>query len=147
MLIKPPAQVHYCTSSASDVRTQVNRINANYNNVHVKFYMQIFLICMYFLSCVFLHVFACLHKCFMRVFLVEFACSMAEFHAWKMRVMLQRQWPVMYLPHPPLPKSISEFFPEGRGGCTHDIIYVLYLMYHQHNINLMVYHWGVQQNN
>ena len=51
------------------------------------------------------------------------------------------------IPYPPLPKSISEFFPEGRGGCTHDIIYVLYLMYHQHNINLMAYHWGVQQNN
>ena len=38
-----------CTRSASDVKTQVNRIHANYNNLRVKFYMQIFLICMYFL--------------------------------------------------------------------------------------------------
>ena len=51
------------------------------------------------------------------------------------------------LPYPPLPKSISEFFPEERAGLTQgNIIYILHLMYHQHNINLMVYHWGVQQN-
>ena len=62
-----------CTRSASDVKTQVNRIHANYNNLHVKFYRQIFLICVYFLVyfCVyfFTRVF---HTCFSRGICVQY---------------------------------------------------------------------------
>ena len=38
-----------------------------------------------------------LHKCFTRVFLVEFACNMVDFHAWNTSVMLQCPWPVLYI--------------------------------------------------
>ena len=41
--------MYNCTRSARDVRTQVNRMHANYNKLRVKFYTQIFLICVYFL--------------------------------------------------------------------------------------------------
>lgn len=37
-----------------------------------------------------------------------------------------------YLPYPPLPKEISECFPEGRGGCAQDIMY-----HQQHNVNFI----------
>ena len=81
-----------CTRSASDVRTQINQIHANHNNLHVKFYKQIFLICMYF-SCIFACMF--LHECFTSVFLLEFACNMVDFHARNTCVMLQCPWPVL----------------------------------------------------
>ena len=62
MLTKPPAQVqYYCTHSASNVRTQVNQIHANYDNPRVKFYMQIF-------SCIF----ACTKLIILFVFLVNY---------------------------------------------------------------------------
>ena len=48
-------------------------------------------------ACIFLCIFVCifLHECFMSVFLMEFACNMADFQAWNMRVMLQCPWPVL----------------------------------------------------
>ena len=83
MLTKPPAQVQLHSlsqQSGYNVRTQVNRIHANYNNLDVKYYMQhanfpnlrVF-------SHVFLHVF--FYTCFVRVFLKKIACNMADLHA------------------------------------------------------------------
>ena len=50
-------------------------MHANYDNLRVKFYTQIFLICMYFL------VYFCVYfftRVFHAFFLVEIACNMAD---------------------------------------------------------------------
>ena len=69
------AHRYNCTRSLSDVRTQVNRIHANYNNLIlcVKFYAQIFLICVYFLVylCMYIFTRVC-HVCFSRGIWVQY---------------------------------------------------------------------------
>ena len=62
-------------------------------------------------------IFACLflHKCFTRFFLVEFACNMADFHAWNMHVMLQCPRPVLYVT---LTAVELQVFSEFIGHCV-----------------------------
>ena len=65
-----PRLKHACNAAmpvAYTIRTQVNQIHANYNNLRVKFYMPIFLICVYFLVYFCVYIFTrVFHACFSR---------------------------------------------------------------------------------
>ena len=95
-----------CSRSASDVKTQVNQKHANYNNLRVKFYTQIFLICVYFCMyfCVyfFTRVF---HMCFSHGICVQYggfprmkhACNAAMPMACTVHYHTQKQRGIKYI--------------------------------------------------
>ena len=89
--LKPNALVQLHSLSQRCKKTQLHRIHANYNILRVKFYTQIFLICVYFLVYFCVYIFTrVFHVCFSRGICMQFggfsrmkhACNAAMPAAW-----------------------------------------------------------------